>query len=700
MNAFTVLKKTLLYFIPPILIIGGIMSAYYFKDLREERRFIQAKEKLHVNMLEEEISDTLKNIADDLRLLSSHFELEAFLSAENNPQLDALIKEFIAFSELKKIFDQIRLIDQSGMETIRINYDNGRAIAAPHETLQNKREHYYFNEIQKITKGKIYLSPFDLGAEDHAREQPVKPNLRIGAPLFDPRGRRKGMLILNVLSDFILQRLEEYPSKEISRHLLVGSDTFYFCSPEKGSAWKLIDKDQAEFPFQSRYPKIAEQAAHETSGQFLTEKGLVTFATIFPYKIIKGEHPPRSGKENTGEDDYKTASIYWKLISIVPSEFLNERPKEVLNRLFLIFFLFTLVLGFGSFSLAKTNLRRSLSDEELVKSEERYRQLVENTLYAVEEIDTAGNILFANDSYHRMLGYLPGELVGRNIVEIIPPESRDGVKSCIATLLSGRKEHTLSEGRLIKKDGRIIDVEVAKNAKRGNQGKITGFISVITDISERKEAEKEIEKALSEKEVLLREIHHRVKNNLQIIRSLLYLQSKSVQGERDREYFKEAQERVQTMALVHEQLYQSEHIVKVHFAEYINSLVKILTESYNVDEKRIMISSNLEGITLGVDLAIPCGLIVNELLTNVFKHAFPGNRKGKVAIDCHAMDEDRFEIRIRDDGVGLPDGFDLKNSNTLGLRLVSLLVEQVEGEITLEKARGTAYNIVIQGEVS
>ncbi len=692
MNFFSILKKSLFYFIPPVFIIGGVMSAYFFMDFGEEKRLIAAKEELNVNILEHDIQNDLSNIADDLRLLSSHFELRDFLNTDSAPKLDALIEEFISFSELKKIFDQVRLLDHSGLEVVRISYRGGHAEPVPIEGLQNRNKHY-FNKIQKLAEGEVYLSPFDFEVKDNDIGQPVKTIFRVGIPLFDQKGRRKGVLLLNILSSSFLKHLSGHASKESNHYLFVGSDNFYFSRPENASNWRLVDTYESE-PFHLKYPEVWEKIEQEISGQFFTEKGVVTFESIFPYQAVKPDNFPRPGKRKTLGNDFEMERISWKLISIVPTEFLKMGTKKGLKRLFSIFFLFTLVMGVGSFSLARTSLQRKISEEECAESEERYRQLIENTLYGIVEVDTVGTIVFANTSYHHLLGYLPGELLGHNIKKLTPPVSMEEPESHIAS--SGNRSSALAEGRLLKNDGQVIDVEVARSAKCSDEGTIIGFTSVIADISKRKTAEKRIEKALLEKEVLLREIHHRVKNNLQIIRSLLYLQAKSVQGKRDRAKFKEAQERVQTMALLHEQLYQSEDVARVHFSEYINQIVKELIKSYNVDENKVEISSNIEEIALGVDLAIPCGLIINELLSNIFKHAFPEERKGKVVISCRAKSEG-FELRISDDGVGLPHGFDIKNSETLGLRLVSLLAEQIEGEVTLEESKGTSYQVFFRG---
>jgi PAS domain S-box-containing protein len=207
-------------------------------------------------------------------------------------------------------------------------------------------------------------------------------------------------------------------------------------------------------------------------------------------------------------------------------------------------------------------------------------------------------------------------------------------------------------------------------------------------------AEDSLDASLKEKEALIREVHHRVKNNLQIISSLLYLQSKNVDDKDTFEIFRDSQTRVKSMALIHEKLYKSENVAVVDFAEYIKSLVAYLFDSYNLHRNGIGLKTNLDKIILEMDTAVPCGLIINELVSNSLKHAFPENRKGEINIELHKNEDDQIKLVISDNGIGLKADYD--KTGTLGMQLVNSLVKQLDGELRLDTCFGTRFEIIFK----
>ena len=211
--------------------------------------------------------------------------------------------------------------------------------------------------------------------------------------------------------------------------------------------------------------------------------------------------------------------------------------------------------------------------------------------------------------------------------------------------------------------------------------------------AERKRAEEQIKASLREKEVLLQEIHHRVKNNLQVVSSMLYLQSKNIKDKETLEMFQESEKRVRSMALVHERLYQSQDLARIDLAEYIQSLTNYLFRSYGADSNVITLKINADDILLDIDTAIPCGLIINELVSNSLKHAFSGGREGEICIELRADDDGRSTLIVSDNGVGFPEDLDFRNTESLGLQLVNMLTRQLEGTIELDRSDGTAVKI-------
>jgi len=218
-------------------------------------------------------------------------------------------------------------------------------------------------------------------------------------------------------------------------------------------------------------------------------------------------------------------------------------------------------------------------------------------------------------------------------------------------------------------------------------------VAIRTDISQRKAAEEKMAESLHEKEALLREIHHRVKNNMQVISSLLHLQTDYIQDPQALEVFKDCQGRIRTMALIHEKLYRSEGLAQIDFKNYLESLINLLRSSHKVAGVELRYELEIERIKLDVDTAIPLGLIANELISNCLKHAFSGRRQGVMRVALQKNDGSGHSLIVQDDGNGLPDGFDPDKTNSLGVKLVQMLSAQIKGQMNLKNGNGTEFTI-------
>lgn len=246
----------------------------------------------------------------------------------------------------------------------------------------------------------------------------------------------------------------------------------------------------------------------------------------------------------------------------------------------------------------------------------------------------------------------------------------------------------------VRKTGKWLHATAV--AIRDEAGRTIGAIEIFEDVTDLKKAEARIQASLQEKEAMLREIHHRVKNNLQIVSSMLNLQSLSITDQGTREIFRESQTRVRSMALIHEKLYRSEDFARINMAEYLSGLAASLYMSYTTAPGQIELQTDLEEIFFGVDVAIPCGLIVNELITNSLKYAFPGGRSGTIRVGLRSGRDGRVCIQISDDGVGLPEGLDIGDPPTLGLQLVQALIQQLDGLLEVDSAAGVTFAFSFQ----
>ena len=214
------------------------------------------------------------------------------------------------------------------------------------------------------------------------------------------------------------------------------------------------------------------------------------------------------------------------------------------------------------------------------------------------------------------------------------------------------------------------------------------------DITRRKRVEKKLKASLEEKEVLLKEIHHRVKNNLQIIYSILNLQLGKIKDRRILNIFKQTQRRIRSIGLIHEKLYKSKDLARLDFAQYIRSLTVHLFHSYKIKADEVNLNADIDDVFFDIDTAIPCGLIINELVSNSLKHAFPGRNKGEISVKMYKDQKGHYALIVKDTGIGFPRDVDFRKTNTLGMKLVSNLVKQLEGTIELTRIEGTEFKIV------
>src|SRR5208337_3596073 len=237
------------------------------------------------------------------------------------------------------------------------------------------------------------------------------------------------------------------------------------------------------------------------------------------------------------------------------------------------------------------------------------------------------------------------------------------------------------------KNGNLA-LSMSVSTMSNTQGQLLAIVCIARDITDRKLAEQQIKRSLKEKEALLREIHHRVKNNLAVVSSLLSLEARKIKDAGVKSLFEESQQRVRSMALVHEKLYQTKDLSSINFESYIKSMVLDIISMYRIDTSAITTEINIRDIELDLESAVPCGLIINELLTNAFKHAFPKNRRGVLSINFTKTDG-TYALTIKDNGIGLPEGLDYKEAGTLGLQLVNILTGQLDGTIRIKSDKGT-----------
>lgn len=308
-----------------------------------------------------------------------------------------------------------------------------------------------------------------------------------------------------------------------------------------------------------------------------------------------------------------------------------------------------------------------------------------------------GRILEANLTAATLLGTTRGELVKQSLSHYIFKDDQD-IYYLHRKRLFASGEAQDCELRLVKSDGSLFWTHLTETAVQAEESSPVCLV-VLSNITERKLADERISRALKEKNVLLREIQHRVKNNLQIIHSLLHMQTRRVPDPGLRTYFSESRDRINAIALVHAQLYQSVDLAEIDFQGYLQRLVKSIASTYPLDGVGVTVTKG-DPLFLNVNISIPCGLIVNELVTNSFRHAFVGGRRGTVQVSVSRAGDGNYRLTVSDNGIGLPANFELSDSNTMGLKLVKILAEQLAAEMTLDRGAGTFFSFSFAAETT
>jgi len=337
-----------------------------------------------------------------------------------------------------------------------------------------------------------------------------------------------------------------------------------------------------------------------------------------------------------------------------------------------------------------TNItERKQIEDALRESENKYRKIFENIQDIFYQTDINGTIVEISPSIGRYAGFSREELIGRPVTDVyVNPGLRDELI------------------KMIHQHGEVVDYELVLQDKHSNTiytstnshfmydpaGNITGIEGSLRDITARKKVEIALKESLRQKEILMIELQHRVKNNLGIISSLLSLEMPKLQDENARAVFMNARTRILSMSGIYEQLYGSGNLESVNLSKYITDLASMILKTYSIRSRNLLIETNLEEIHLDLRRTVPLGLILNELITNVLKYAYPKGHSGIIRIDMH-KDADIITVKVADNGIGLPEGFSITKTDTMGLSLVKMLVDQIGGNLKVESSSGTKITI-------
>lgn len=495
--------------LPAAALLGAAMGYIHHVESASDLALTETREKEDIRLKIGTSEVTFMHLHSDLMFLAEQHELETKLSVPDYPP-DDLVKDYITFARIKGLYDQIRLIDEHGMELVRVNYNNGRPIVVRDEDLQDKSGRYYFSETMKLGKGEIYLSPFDLNIEHGEIELPFKPMIRLATPVYDTENRKRGIVIVNFLGRIMLDGLKGTGIRGMRQIMLLNADGFFLLAPNTENEWGFMLEERKERKFQKTFPAEWQKIYAAESGQFYSKDGLFTFGTIYPLKMLSDAHffssalPVKSGKSMRGE------SYFWKIVSFVPSGALFADTRNLMRELVRLYVMVLFILGIGAFFLARATQRRRAAEMEIRESEDRFHKLADATMEGVA-VHKEMEIIDANRMFLSMFGYNKFEISGMNILDFVAPESEELVRGKIDT-----GDETSYELINLRKDNtRFTGEACGKTISFGGE---TARVVVIRDITRYKETERMLRERNREIQDLIATLEKRIEEEVALSR--------------------------------------------------------------------------------------------------------------------------------------------------------------------------------------
>lgn len=493
------MKKFLALFLPLATVF--LVVFWYVQDIttRSQHAIVKAGEIRTVALQARVAESTLNDIVTDLRILANGPTLHRYLDQRDPGLLKNLEFEFLNFATHKKRYDQVRILDGSGMEIVRINhYPDGRSEIISKDQLQPKGDRYYFTETINLAPGQIFISPLDLNIEHGAIEQPLKPMIRFGALIFDQHGQKGGIVILNYLAHQLIDALKTVSQGLLGEFLLLNNEGYWLVGVDPGQEWGFMYPERKDRTLAHQFPEAWQRITAAASGQFESPQGLFTFTTLFPHVLSQ---PVATGASAMTPDDSAIVAARqyrWSLVSWIPPEVLQKRIHLSPLPMWTIPAGGLFLLAALSWVIARTHQRRIQTIAALRESEERLSNQLKFNQTLMDSIpapvffkDSQGRYLGCNTAYEAFTGIPADQLIGKTVYEIAPRALADVYHAQDQSLFKDPGQQVY-EGQVIFADGSRHDVIFRKNTFVNHTGQLMGLIGVMLDITERKHMEEQI----------------------------------------------------------------------------------------------------------------------------------------------------------------------------------------------------------------
>jgi len=464
-------------------LLGIVATVHLHGELSFHRAAQAASERLSVTRGRAAIARQLGGVISDLSYLRELTEAEGLLDDGYEAQRRALARSFVRFSRYRGMYGQIRLLDASGNEVVRINHAGGAPVSVPHPQLQSKSARYYFGAAYTLGRGGIYVSPFDLNVEHGRIDDLPKPMLRFATPVFDTGGRKRGVLVLNYLGDSLLRGFRQATAAIADHVVLVNRDGYWLSSPHPADTWGFMYDNERTFA--RDHPRAWTRIRAGQEGQIETPSGLLTYATIHPLNLAA------QGRVVQGRDA-AAGQRAWKIIAVRPHQSLVGSPVLARNAPFYLAML--LLLATGSAALAYARVRHARA-EDTVEFERRFRGILERLDLLAVGIDASGRINFCNDAFLGLVGRERSQIMGGDwFTNCVPEVHRAPDRDAFEQILAGRREPVPVEGQVARADGASRRVAWNDTLILDARDRITGVTRIGEDVTEERAAELELRK--------------------------------------------------------------------------------------------------------------------------------------------------------------------------------------------------------------